>query len=342
MVNKIKSNINNIVKYIAIIGLSSFLVFYYALSSVGVDCPQHKSFVIPRGAGSNKVVKILEETGCFNKGRVFKWLMFISREDTNIRPGRYTLTGIKNLSDLKALITTESKDYTSVTILEGWTINETAHKLSNIIKIDSSIFISLCNDIDFIYDLGVRAKTLEGYLFPDTYLFLTNRISVDIKEEEVIERMVQEFFSNYKKNIGLRNKKVQLTPHEVVTLASIIQGECVYEDEMPTVSSVYTNRLIKNWLLQADPTIQYLKPGKNKRLYNKDYHRFDSPYNTYQNKGLPPGPINSPGVAAMIAAAFPKETDYMFFVAKGNNRHFFSKTEKEHNNAKRKYLKEIW
>ena len=214
--------------------------------------------------------------------------------------------------------------------------------MSDILKIDSTTFISLCKDINFIYDQGVRAKTLEGYLYPDTYLFLTNRISVDIKEEEVIERMVREFFRNYKKHVGLRNKRVELTPHEVVTLASIIQGECVYEDEMPRVSSVYTNRLKKNWMLQADPTIQYLKPGKNKRLYNKDYHRFDSPYNTYQNKGLPPGPINSPGIAAIMAAAFPEETNYMFFVANGDNRHFFSKTENEHNNAKKKYLKRVW
>ena len=129
---------------------------------------------------------------------------------------------------------------------------------------------------------------------------------------------------------------------EIVTLASIIQGECVYVDEMRTVSSVYNNRLKKNWLLQADPTIQYLKPGKNKRLYNKDYKRFNSPYNTYIYRGLPPGPINSPGINAIIAAANPDDTDYMFFVARGDNRHHFSVTEEEHNIAKQKYIDKIW
>ena len=130
--------------------------------------------------------------------------------------------------------------------------------------------------------------------------------------------------------------------HEIVTLASIIQGECIYSDEMDTVSSVNINRLRKGWLLQADPTIQYLKPGKNKRLYNKDYKKFDSPYNTYMYKGLPPGPINSPGIEAIVAAASPAKTDFMFFVAMGNGRHFFTKKEEDHNRAKRKYLKEVW
>lgn len=342
MAGKIKLHINKFFKYAVIITLISFMLFYYILSSVGIKCSQSTPFVIPPGAGLNKVISILDKTECFDQGKVFKWLMFIARQDRNIRPGKYDLKDVDNVSELMKLITTEIMDYTSVTILEGWTIKETARKLSEVIKIDSTIFVAMCSDIDFIYDQGVRARTLEGYLYPDTYSFLTNRISVDIKEEEVIERMVKEFFKNYKKSIGMRNKNVKLTLHEVVTLASIIQGECIYENEMPRVSSVYTNRLKKNWLLQADPTIQYLKPGKNKRLYNKDYQRFDSPYNTYKHKGLPPGPISSPGIAAIIAAAFPEETDYMFFVAKGDGNHYFSKTEEEHNRAKRKYLKEVW
>lgn len=342
MAGKIKSQINKFFRYAVIITLSSFMLFYYALSSIEITCTKSTPFVIPHGAGLNKVISILEDTKCFKKGKVFKWFMFMSRQDRNIRPGKYDLNDATNINGLMKLITTEVMDYTNVTILEGWTIVETARRLSEVIKIDSTIFIALCYDIDFIYDQGVRSRTLEGYLYPDTYSFLSSRISVDIKEEEVIERMVEEFFKNYKKSVGLRNKNVKLTVHEVVTLASIIQGECIYEDEMPRVSSVYTNRLRKNWLLQADPTIQYLKPGKNKRLYNKDYHRFDSPYNTYKYKGLPPGPISSPGIAAIIAAAFPEETDYMFFVAKGDGNHYFSKSENEHNRAKKKYLKEVW
>ena len=120
---------------------------------------------------------------------------------------------------------------------------------------------------------------------------------------------------------------------EVTTLASIIQGEAIHVDEMYIISSVYHNRLKKNMLLQADPTIQYIIPGKPRRLYNKDLD-VESPYNTYKNKGLPPGPINNPGLAAMKAAFMPAETDYLYFVSDGEGRHIFTQTVEEHNQAK--------
>ena len=120
---------------------------------------------------------------------------------------------------------------------------------------------------------------------------------------------------------------------EMMTLASIIQGEAVYDDEMSIISSVYHNRLNKNMLLQADPTIQYIIPGKFRRLYNKDLN-VDSPYNTYKYKGLPPGPINNPGLKAMKAAIMPADTDYLYFVSNGEGRHIFTRNNEEHNQAK--------
>ena len=120
---------------------------------------------------------------------------------------------------------------------------------------------------------------------------------------------------------------------EITTLASIIQGEAIYDDEMPIISSVYHNRLNNNMLLQADPTIQYIIPGKPRRIYNKDLE-VDSPYNTYKYKGLPPGPINNPGLKALKAAITPAETDYLYFVSNGEGRHIFSYSNEEHNQAK--------
>ena len=118
-------------------------------------------------------------------------------------------------------------------------------------------------------------------------------------------------------------------------MASIIQGEAMYEDEMPIISSVYHNRLKKGMLLQADPTIQYIIPGKPRRLFNKDLE-VDDPYNTYKYKGLPPGPINNPGLAALEAALNPVETEYLYFVSNGEGRHTFTHTVYEHNQAKLK------
>ena len=116
-------------------------------------------------------------------------------------------------------------------------------------------------------------------------------------------------------------------------MASIIQGEAMYEDEMPIISSVYHNRLKQGMLLQADPTIQYIIPGKPRRLFNKDLE-VDDPYNTYKYKGLPPGPINNPGLAALKAAIMPAETDYLYFVSNGEGRHTFTRTVSAHNQAK--------
>lgn len=338
MFAKVKSSIYSYLKILLILGIFLIAFLYFTLSMWSIDCVESKDFIIPPGASLGKVIQILSKDGCFDQEKPFKWLMRITRNDRQIRPGKYKLDNTRNLGDLMRLITRDSVELTSVTILEGWTIEDVSRKMGAIIKIDTSKFKELCHDKKFIKSLGIEASSLEGYLYPDTYSFSSNRILFNITEKEVITILVDEFKRKYKKNIGRHS----LSMDEIVTLASIIQGECIFIDEMKTVSSVYNNRIEKGWLLQADPTIQYLKPGKNKRLYNKDYKRFDSPYNTYLYKGLPPGAINNPGIGAIIAAAYPSSTDYMFFVAKGNGRHHFTQTEREHNNAKNKYLKKVW
>ena len=153
-------------------------------------------------------------------------------------------------------------------------------------------------------------------------------------EEDIIQVMVNQYNYNYDKYIKDAGERMNFSKLEITTLASIIQGEAMDEKEMPMISSVYHNRLIKKMYLQADPTIQYIIPGENRRLYNKDL-KVDSPYNTYKYKGLPPGPINNPGLAALIAATKPDKTDYLYFVADGSGKHIFSKTNSEHNRAKK-------
>ena len=153
--------------------------------------------------------------------------------------------------------------------------------------------------------------------------------------------MINQFLHIYKNFASNKANSIEMSINEVITLASIIQGEAAKRTEMNMISSVYHNRLDKNMLLQADPTIQYILPKKKKKILVKDT-KINNPYNTYIYKGLPPGPINNPGIDAITAAAYPASTDYMFFVAKGNGRHHFTRTEKEHNNAKNKYLKKVW
>jgi len=133
-------------------------------------------------------------------------------------------------------------------------------------------------------------------------------------------------------------KKLGLSKHEVTTLASIIEGEAIYDIERPKISAVYHNRLNINMKLQADPTIQYIISDGPRRLLNKDL-RIESPYNTYLHKGLPPGPINSPGKESLKAALFPEVNDFIYFVATGDGYHTFSTNERDHNMAKKKLQK---
>ena len=182
-----------------------------------------------------------------------------------------------------------------------------------------------------INSLKIESESLEGYLYPDTYFFYDG-----IDEESVIKRLVKEFQVFWSdSNIAMANN-MNFSQHEILTLASIIEGEAIYDSERPVISAVYHNRLKKGMKLQADPTVQYVIKDGPRRLLNKDL-RIKSPYNTYLYKGLPPGPINSPGFMSLHAALYPKENDYLYFVAKGDGYHTFSKNEKDHERAKRAF-----
>ncbi|MEC7872385.1 MAG: endolytic transglycosylase MltG [Candidatus Neomarinimicrobiota bacterium] len=220
-----------------------------------------------------------------------------------------------------------------VTILEGWSINEIAEKLHSSIKIDKKSFIKASQNENLLKKWDVNSNSFEGYLFPNTYQFTEDETAI-----EIINKMVSEYKKNITKKMRDRMSKMDLTENEVLTLASIIEGEAIYDSERPRISGVYHNRLNKGMRLQADPTIQYIINDSPRRLLNKDL-KIKSPYNTYLNHGLPPGPINNPGIESIKAALYPEEIDFLYFVAKGDGYHTFSKTEKEHNRAKRAFQK---
>ena len=180
---------------------------------------------------------------------------------------------------------------------------------------------------------GIQADSFEGYLFPNTYQFNENESPSDI-----INVMVQEYKRNLSDVMLIQLSQIKMSEQEVLTLASIIEGEAIYDKERAIISGVYHNRLKKGMRLQADPTIQYILKDGPRRLLNRDL-KIVSPYNTYLNKGLPPGPINNPGIESIKAALFPAESDYLYFVARGDGYHTFSITEKQHNKAKRDFQK---
>ena len=302
-----------------------FIFIYALLLTWPVKCKHMNQYVtIQKNSNVNDVSKILHNHLCINE-TIFKIAVKLTGNDKNLRYGRYNFKSVTNMKDLINLLTSNNKDRVKITIIEGLRLRDVAIYLENKLKIDIDYFIELCYKKSFINSLGINASNLEGYLYPDTYLILNS-----YTEEDILRLMVDQFLFNYNENI----KENNLSMHQIVTLASIIQWEAIYDDEMKLISSVYHNRLDKDMLLQADPTVQYILPERKKKLLNK-HTRVDNPYNTYLYKGLPPGPINNPGINSIIAAAYPEKSNYFYFVANKKGRHIFNTTFKGHLKSKK-------
>jgi UPF0755 protein len=223
-----------------------------------------------------------------------------------------------------------------ITVREGENFYEIANDLEAKGLASAEHFVRLCKDPQFIASLGIFKEklppTLEGYFFPDTYFF--NRTLTD---SDMIKQMVRHFLVFWTPQIDARAKLLQMTQHEVLTLASIIEKETGVPDERPIISSVFHNRLKKRMKLQSDPTTIY---GMWER-YEGKIHRSDllekNSYNTYSVKALPIGPIGNPGKEAIEAALNPANTNYFYFVSHNDGTHQFSTTIEEHNQAVRRF-----
>ncbi len=230
-----------------------------------------------------------------------------------------------NYFDLIELFLHGKADYLrTVKIRDGSTIKYIGAKVRYELFEDSAAFVEKAHDKSFIDSLGLNASSMEGYLLPDSYY---------VYERSSPSEIIGIFYNGLKDFMvdSLRERADSLgyTLHEILTLASIIEGETNKTGEMPVIASVYYNRLKRGMKLEADPTVQYLQPNGWKRLLYKDL-KIKSPYNTYLYPGLPPGPINNPGKDAILATLYPADTEYLFFVADGEGGHNFAKTYSQH------------
>ncbi|MFH2036194.1 MAG: endolytic transglycosylase MltG, partial [Candidatus Zixiibacteriota bacterium] len=252
--------------------------------------------------------------------------------DKSLTPGRYNFSG--KTSIYKILQKFKNRDFASamITIPEGLTVNKIAGIFAQALGIDSVSFVNRAFDTVYIQN-QYGLNNMEGYLFPETY-----KVPYGTKIDGIIEMMYNQL-NESAGSILDSGEKDNYTRNQLMTLASIITAEAMLNDEMGLISSVYHNRLNQKMLLQADPTVIYAIGGLDRPLWYRDL-KFDSPYNTYKYKGLPPGPINSPGLNAIKAAVNPETSEFLYFVADGTGRHIFSKTLREHNNAKNKIKKE--
>lgn len=301
---------------------------------MNIDDSNNTIIEIPAGVSCSEIAKILKQNKIIKNQVFFRFFSKINKADEKIKSGEYILKRSMSAKDiLDILIKGKNiKNSVKITIPEGFEFNQIVDRLEKNGLIDKKKFIQIANYQDFKYpflkDIPKGENRLEGYLFPDTYI-----ISKKTTEEEIIIKMLDRFEEIFKDEYYVRTKELNMTVQEVITLASIIEKEAKMDSERPLVSSVFHNRIKKGMFIQSCATVQYILGERKTILTNKDI-QIDSPYNTYKYLGLPPKPIASPGEASIIATLYPENTDYLYFVAKKDGKHTFSKTYQEHLNAK--------
>jgi len=254
------------------------------------------------------------------------YLTKVQHFDKKIKYGTYKFENISIEEAIDYII--KGKTYQiKVTIPEGYNIYDIASTLdkSNITKFDT--FLEKCLNDQFASSVvGIKVKSVEGFLYPETYFFDENT-----DPETIIEKMVETFFKNLPNQFEKNAQKSGLTFYEAVILASVIQKESYYTDELPLISSVFHNRLKKKMRLESDPTIIYgIYENFDGNIRKKDLTDRSNLYNTYKIPGLPPTPICNPDKYSLEAAVNPADTDYLYFVADKKGEHHFSKTYAEH------------
>ncbi len=290
------------------------------------------SVIIEPGEGFSSVADQLIESGVVNSRVMLKYPARWRGVDRKLVPGRYDFTGTNSCRSV--LDKLENGDFLviKVTIYEGAPIWKVASTLAARMEIDSAEVIARNTDSAYLAQFDLPC--LEGYLYPETY-FWPWGTDLDIILKDMIkmhQKQTADIWSEHVVN--------GLSKEEIVVMASIIEAEALLDDEKPRISSVYQNRIRKGMKLDADPTVIYGLGGLDRPLNRQDLRKM-TPYNTYRKKGLPPTAINSPGLAAIKAALNPEATEYLYFVADGTGRHRFSKSNAEHNRARRAIKQEM-
>lgn len=323
-----------IVASLGVGGMAVYQVMQWATAPAAShsDPPPSKILLIPEGASFQQVAALLEREQLIKSRSAFLLLGKAHDADRKIHPGEYELNAGMLPAEILAKLVSGRVVLHQVTIPEGFTMTQIAETLGERGVVDRAEFLRLAQDREFIRTLGIEADSLEGYLFPDTYRFARRT-----KARDVLRVLVDNLWQVFTPELRERAKQVNLSVHEVLTLASVIEKETSVDEERPLISAVFHNRLRKNIPLQSDPTVIYgLAASFDGNLRRQDLDS-RSPYNTYRVKGLPPGPIASPGARSIRAALYPTPAPYLYFVSRNDGTHQFSSTLEEHNRAVEKY-----
>lgn len=295
------------------------------------DKPPSKIVTIPEGSTFQQVASLLAREQLIKSRSAFLVLGKANAADRKIHPGEYEFNAAMLPHDILGKLLAGKVVLHPVTVPEGFTMGQIVELVSRQGIADPVEFLRLAKDQTFIRSLGIQTDTLEGYLFPDTY-----RFARATKAKEVIQTMVNNLWQVFTPDLRDRAKQLNMTVHEVLTLASVVEKEAKVGTERQLIAAVFHNRLKRRIPLQSDPTVMYGIPSFNGNLRKHDLSS-QSPYNTYRVRGLPPGPIASPGAQAIRAVLYPATTPYLYFVARNDGTHQFSATLTEHNLAVEKY-----
>lgn len=295
--------------------------------------PPLKIVVIPDGSTFQQVAALLERERLIKSRSAFVLLGKSQSADRKIHAGEYELNAGMTPAEILSKLLSGQVVLHPITIPEGLSFSQIADLLAQQGVADREEVLRLTKDKSFIASLGIKAETLEGYLYPDTYKFARG-----VKPKEVMTVMVEHLRQVFGPDLQARAQELKMTVHEVLTLASVIEKETGSNGERSEISAVFHNRLKKRIPLQSDPTVIYGLPNFDGNLRKKDLVN-PSPYNTYRWVGLPPGPIANPGGQAIRAALYPSNSRALYFVSRNDGTHQFSVTLAEHNEAVEKYQK---
>jgi len=313
------------------IGTALGLIF-----SAALWIPSHPSKTVvsvPVGAGLGLVAARLKSAGAVHSALAFKWLARLAGHSADIKAGDYGIPrGLNAFQTLDLLVSGRSM-MQPLLVREGLSAAQIGAELEKRGLGSAKAFMSLVKDPASAKRFGVPGPTLEGYLFPDTY-FLPHGVGV----ETVVKLMVARFHQKVPDDLLAQARAIRLKPRQAMTMASVIEKEAQAARERPIISAVFRNRMRLKKRLESCATVRYALNKWTGPLYDRDLN-VASPYNTYRNFGLPPGPICSPGLPSIEAALHPAKTDALFFVVAGDGTHIFSKTYADHLKAKARWKK---
>jgi len=282
---------------------------------------------IPQGATYTNAIDILAGNKLIRDKFLFRALGTITGADRRMRAGYYRFwSGISPFDVFQQLRKGKIIEY-EITIVEGDSLLEISEKLAAKNFVPGDAFNTLARDKSMLDSLKINSPSIEGYLFPETY-----KLPKGAQPGDIIRLMVGKLRESYTDEIKARMKQIGWSENDLLTLASIIEKEAQTDEERPVISAVYHNRLKMDMLLQADPTAIYGVKSSKAKIMSSDLKNI-TPYNTYVIKGLPPGPIASPGLKSIMAALSPAKVPYIYFVARGNGTHVFTSSLAEHNVA---------